>query len=262
MFAFIVAASSSQRGAQVAARCGAGRHGKSKPGCTLAAPGRSLPANPRRTLRHVAARHLLPGPRRAVPAPQLRQVPARPRRRGAAGDRAALGRRAGLVRRRPAPAGQRHPQQPHPEVGGGDRRRVGVPPPLRLRQRQHPRPPGPAGDVRARQPPRDPHRARRADHGLDGPLRRQAPEQPQRRGGQPGRRSLVHRPGLRPAVRLRGRAGEAGAAAEPVSPGPGHGAGGPAGRQHRGTERPGVLPGREAAVRRRVPVEPASHPGL
>ena len=40
-----------------------------------------------------------------------------------------LVRRAGVVRRRPLPAVERHPEQPHPEMGGGDRRGQRLPPP-------------------------------------------------------------------------------------------------------------------------------------
>ena len=43
--------------------------------------------------------------------------------RGAARDRHALVRGAGLVRRRPLPAVERHSQQPHHALGRGDRAR-------------------------------------------------------------------------------------------------------------------------------------------
>ena len=63
---------------------------------------------------------------------------------------------------------------------------------------------GPAGHLRARQPARHPHRARRLDHRARRPLRGQAPQQPQRRRRAVRRLDLVHRPGLRHRQRLRG----------------------------------------------------------
>ena len=63
---------------------------------------------------------------------------------------------------------------------------------LELRQRQHPRPPGPPGHRRAR-PARHPHRIRRPDHRADGPLRRQAAEFAERHRGEVRRLDLVHR---------------------------------------------------------------------
>ena len=71
----------------------------------------------------MAAERTLSRPRRARARPGIRQVP---------GD-AGLGRAAlhglplvggtGVVRRRPLPPVERHPQQPHPAMGGGDRAR-------------------------------------------------------------------------------------------------------------------------------------------
>ena len=49
-------------------------------------------------------------------------------------------------------------------------------------QRQYGGPRGPPGHLRARQPAGHPHGARRRDHGDRGPVRGQAPQQPQRRG--------------------------------------------------------------------------------
>jgi tripartite ATP-independent transporter DctM subunit len=43
-------------------------------------------------------------------------------------------------------------------LGRGDRRRQRLPPAVQQRQRQHPRPPGPARHLRARHPPRHAHR--------------------------------------------------------------------------------------------------------
>ena len=59
---------------------------------------------------------------------------------------------------------ERHPQRPHPEMGGRDRRGQRVPQDLQQRQRQHARPPGPAGHLRASRPAGDPHRVRRRHH--------------------------------------------------------------------------------------------------
>ena len=61
-----------------------------------------------------------------------------------------LHRRAVLVRRRPLPAVQRHPERPDHEMGRGDRRGQRLPQTVELRQRQHPRPAGPAHHLRAR----------------------------------------------------------------------------------------------------------------
>ena len=51
---------------------------------------------------------------------------------------------------------------------------------------------GPAGQLRARQPPRHPHRARRHDHRARRRVRGQAPQQPQRRRRALRRRGLLH----------------------------------------------------------------------
>ncbi len=100
--------------------------------------------------------------------------------RRAAGQRHALGRRAGVVRRRPLPAGSRHPEQPHPALGRGRRQRQRVPPPVEPRQRPRARPPGPAAVLRAPDAARHAHRVRRQHHRARRPLRRQAPELAQR----------------------------------------------------------------------------------
>ena len=70
----------------------------------------------------------------------------------------------GLVRRRPLSALERHPEQPHHEVGGGDGRGQRLPQAVEQRQRQHARPAGPARHLRARRAARDAHRVRRHDH--------------------------------------------------------------------------------------------------
>ena len=64
--------------------------------------------------------------------------------------------------------------------------------------------------LRARPPPRHPHRARRHDHRARGELRRQAPELAQRRRGPQRRRGLLHRPVLRHRGLVRGLRGRAG----------------------------------------------------
>ena len=63
-----------------------------------------------------------PDPRIEILDPSLRAVPHQLAQGRAAGHRHALGRGPGLVRRRPLPAVERHPEQPHHEVGRGDRR--------------------------------------------------------------------------------------------------------------------------------------------
>ena len=75
---------------------------------------------------------------------------------------------------------------------------------VRLRQRPHRRSAGPAGQLRARQPAGHPHRAGRVGDRARRPVRGQAAQQPQRRGGELGRLDLVHRPGVRHRHRLRG----------------------------------------------------------
>ena len=89
----------------------------------------------------------------------------------------------------------------------------GVPQPVELRQRQHPRRAGPARHLRAPDPAGDPDRARRHASPCS-PTATTA-----RRLNAPNdvvvsrrRRGVVHRPGLRDPVRLRGRQGRARAA--------------------------------------------------
>src|ERR1700732_1714602 len=59
------------------------------------------------------------------------------------------GRGTGVVRRRPLSPVQRHPQPAHSQMGRGNGRGQRVPQALEFRQRQHPRPPGTAGHLRA-----------------------------------------------------------------------------------------------------------------
>ena len=80
------------------------------------------------------------------------------RGRRASRDRVSLGRGSGVVRRRPLPPVERHPQQPHHAVGRGDRRGQRLSQALQPRQRQYPRPPGPARHLRARGAAGHPHR--------------------------------------------------------------------------------------------------------
>ena len=80
-----------------------------------------------------------------------------------------------------------------------------VPPAGAQHQRPHRGPPGPPGVLRARRPLRHPHRARRLEHRARLPLRGQALQLAERRGGEVRRQHLVHRPELRHRQRLRGR---------------------------------------------------------
>ncbi len=104
----------------------------------------------------------------------------------------------------PLPGLQRHPQRPDAALGRDDRRGRRLRAAGRLRQRAHRRPPGAPGQLRARQPPGHPRRARRHDHRARRPGRRQAPQQPQRRGRAGRRVGVVHRPVVRDRQRLRG----------------------------------------------------------
>ena len=103
-----------------------------------------------------------------------------------------VGRGAGLFRRRAVPVVERHPEQPDHALGRGNRRDQRLSQALELRQRQHPRPPGPARHRRAR-PARHAHRIRRPHHRADGPLRRQAAQFAERHRGEVRRLDLVHR---------------------------------------------------------------------
>ncbi len=109
-----------------------------------------------------------------------------------------LGRRAGVVRRRRATCcGATFPTTASckwdEETGAVSVFRK----PSELRQRQHARPPGPAGHLRARRPAHHAHGVRRRDHRADRQLRRQAAQLAQRhrrasrtaRSGSPIRRS-------------------------------------------------------------------------
>ena len=77
--------------------------------------------------------------------------------------------------------------------------------PSHEQQRPHRRSSGPSRLVRAPQPLRVAHRVRRQAHRARRPLRRQALQFAQRRGGQERRQHLVHRSELRHRLGLRGR---------------------------------------------------------
>ena len=190
------------------------------------APGRKHEGGP-----DVPDRDAAPGAERARarpggenPRPELREVPAAAGERGAAVAGLLVGRGAGLFRRRAVPALERHPQQPHHALGRGDRRDQRLSQALELRQRQHPRPPGPPRHRRAR-PARHPHRIRRPHHRADGPLRRQAAQFAERHRGEVRRLDLVHRHECRHHRQLERRGRRAGIAA--------------AGLSHRRQDRPG-----------------------
>ena len=76
-------------------------------------------------------------------------------------DRRALVRRPGVVRRGPHAGVVGHSEQPHAALRRNERHRVRVPPAGEQHQRPHRRPPRPARQLRAPDPPRDAHRARR-----------------------------------------------------------------------------------------------------
>src|SRR5216684_3394598 len=92
----------------------------------------------------VGAERALSGSGRAGSRSELRQVPPPAGGRRTARGRHALVRGAGVVRRRPLPAVERHPQQPHHEMGGGDRRCQRFSQAVQSCEREYPRPPGPA----------------------------------------------------------------------------------------------------------------------
>ena len=145
----------------------------------------------------MAAQPALSRSRREGARPELREVPDQSREGRAARDRLPLVRGAGLVRRRALPAVERHPEQPHHALGRGDGRRQRLPQAVAQRERQHPRPPGPARHLRARRAARHAHRVRRRDHRHRRALRGQAPQLAERRrvpaptarSGSPTRRS-------------------------------------------------------------------------
>src|SRR5260370_22900342 len=149
--------------------------------------------------RRLAAGDILsrPGDTRARSA--VREILAETVGGGTADHGIALGRRSGLVRRRALSVVQRYSQQPHPQMGRGNRRGQHLPQAVEFRQRPYPRPPGTPDHLRARRPPRYPHRIWRPDHGADGLLRRQTAELAGRRRGEIRRLELVPRSAVWPA---------------------------------------------------------------
>src|SRR6267143_1920779 len=162
----------------------------------------------------VAAEPALSGSGHQDRRPGLRALSPRAREGGENRLGHALERGAGVVRRRPLPFVERHPEQPHHEVGGGNRRGQRVPQALEQRQRQYARPPGKAPHLRARHAARDAHRARRRDQRDRRPLRRQAAQLAERHRMQVGRLDLVHRSAVRHPRQLRRTRRQAGAAAQ------------------------------------------------
>ena len=125
--------------------------------------------------------------------------------------RHALGRGAGMERRRPLPGVERHPQQRPVALGRGRRPGQRVPQSVGPQQRQHLRPAGPPAVLRALRAPRRPLRARRVDHRHRRALPGQAAQLAQRRRRALRRQHLVHRPDLRhprQLRRLQGRLGD------------------------------------------------------
>ena len=149
-------------------------------------------------------RSVIPIPRSRYIDPSFAKLPVVPRRRRTARHRLPMGRGAGLVRRRPLPAVERHPQQSHHALGRGDRRGVSS---------SANRPSFANGNTRDRHGRliTCEHGGRRVvrteydgiDHRSGRELRRQAPQFAQRRGGEVGRLGLVHRSALRHRRQLR-----------------------------------------------------------
>ena len=173
-------------------------------------PSRPVPA-PRDWSRPDAAPVSRPGHRRARSA--LPPLHRRQHADQAAAHRHAVGRRAGVERRRPLPGLERHPEQRADALDRRRRPRHRVPQPVRLQQRQHVRLRRAAALLRARRPPRRALRAERHGHGDRREVPGQAAELAERRRRAPGRRHLVHRSDLRHPRQLRrvqGRVGNEG----------------------------------------------------
>ena len=204
-----------------------------------------------RAARRLGAEPALSRPVRPHPRSELHAVPRQPGQGGAARHGVPLVRGPGVVRRRPLSRVERHPEQPAPEMGGGNGRGQRVPPAVALRQRQHARPPGTAADLRARRAAGDADGIRRHDHRDRRTLRGQAAELAQRRRVPLRRLRLVHGPAVRRAELLRRARGDAGAADQRL---PRRSAGRPAGggrRRHQPAERARLLAGRVEALRGR-----------
>ena len=167
-------------------------------------------------------------------------------------DRHALGRGPGLVRRRPLPALERHPQQPHHALGRGDRRRQRLPQAVEQRQRQHPRPPGPAASPASTTT----RRVTRTEydgthHGADRQVRRQAAQLAERHRGQVRRLDLVHRSAVRHPRQLRGARRQAGTADQRLPARSQDRTGDGRGGRRQPAERARVLARRDEALHRR-----------
>ena len=161
--------------------------------------------------------------------------------------------------RGPLPGVQRHPEQPNASLGRVQRRRGGLPLAVELRERPHPRPRGPPGQLRAERPAGHPDRTSRDGDRARRPDRREAIQQSERRGRALRRLPVVHRPsygitsdyeGVRAEQEVEGchvyrldpRSGEVRVVADDSRP----------------AQRPGVLGGRVPALHRRHPGE--AHP--
>ncbi len=202
-------------------------------------------------LRPVAAEPALSGSRRPGRRPELRPLSAEPGQGRAARDGVSMVRRAGVVRRRTIPALERHSEQSDHALGRRDRSWPAYSASPRTSQWQHARPSGPALDVRARYATGVADGVRRHGHDRGRPARGQAAELAQRHRLQVRRVDLVHGPAVRDSWILRGLHRQARAADQRVSR---RRQDRPADRGHRRrgpTERPGVLPGRVEALRRR-----------
>ena len=115
----------------------------------------------------------------------------------------ALGRRAGVERRRPLSGVERHPEQRPDALDRRRRPRHDVPQSVGLQQRQHVRLRRPAALLRARRPPRRPLRANGTVTVIAEQVSGQAAELAERRRRASGRRHLVHRSDLRHPRQLR-----------------------------------------------------------
>ena len=211
----------------------------------------------------MATERALSRPGRARARSGVRQVPAGAGLRRAAVHGLPVVGGAGVVRRRALPPVERHPEQPDPAMGRGDGRGVGLPQAVQQRQRQYPRPPGPAGHLRARFAARHAHGARRRHHGPGRFLQRPEAQLPERRRGGAGRRDMVHGSGVRHPGLLRGPPGRVGEHAGGLSAGRHDRAAGGDGGRHRRAQRARVLARREHALRGRLARHaPPHHPRL
>ena len=177
--------------------------------------------------------------------------------------RVSLGGGAGLVRRRALPAVERHPERPHPPLGGGNRRHQRLSQAVEYLERQYARPSGPACDLRA--PGRGGVRTE-YDGSLTVILDRfdgKRLNSPNDAVVQIGRLDLVHRSAFRHFGQLRRR--PLAAPELPTNVYRVDGASGGPRRSSRGAERaerPLLLAGRKEALRRRFRSPPRRDPRL